>query len=216
VQGSRKTMASWYERAVQASFKQTDDGIVFQCPNPWLLGWRSFRVNEAQKESLAVCLRERQRLILRLLAIYLLVAFGLTMLFQWKGVPSDLPTADFIAIVVLTLLGMLAIALVPHLLFMRRIRPLLAELQRADEPMTLHQQLFGVAAVISNLHLALGGLGGFLVAVSNINSIAQALAEGQPLSDLSWPLFGVLAGVLLASYFLYLAILKWRLKRETN
>jgi hypothetical protein len=210
-------MASWYDRAVQASFKPTDDGIVFQCPNPWLFGrWRSYRVNEAQKESLAACLRQRQRLILRLLAIYLLVAFGLTMLAEWTGAAIEPSMAGFTSIVTLVVLAMLALALVPHVYFMLKIEPLLAQLQRADERMTLHEQLFGVAAVISNVHLAAGGVGGSLVAASNIKTIAEGLYAGQSIADLYWSAFGLLAGVVLASYFAYLTILKRRLKRKAN
>jgi hypothetical protein len=210
-------MASWYEGAVQASFTPTADGIVFKCPNPWIFGrWRSYRVNEAQKESLAACLRQRQRLILRLLAVYLVIAFGVTMLLQWTGAPIEPSMPGFYGIVTAVVLAMLALALVPHLYFMRKIEPLLAQLPRADERTTLHEQLFGVAAVISNFNLGAGGLGGFLVAVSNIKTIAEGLSAGQSITDLYWSAFGLLAGIVLASYFAYLTVLKRRLKRKTN
>jgi hypothetical protein len=208
-------MASWYERAVQTSFKPAPEGYVFRCPNPWLFGRsRSYLVSEAQKEALSVFLRQRQRLILRLLSIYLLIAFGATMLLQSSA--PDTAADGFLAIVVLTLLGMLALALLPHLYLMRKIEPLLAQLPRADEQTTLRGQLFGVAAVISPLHLALGGLGGFLVAVANIKTIAEQLAQGSVDSQIVWPAGGLLVGVGLASYFAYLAILKRRLKRNAN
>jgi hypothetical protein len=99
---------------------------------------------------------------------------------------------------------------------MRKIEPLLAELQRTDEQATLHQQLFGVAAVISPMHLALGGGGGFLVAASNVKSLADLIAQGAAASELVWSGFGLLIGFLLASYFSYLAILRRRLKRNAN
>jgi hypothetical protein len=210
-------MAAWYERAVQTSFKPTAGGYVFRCPNPWLFGrWRSYLVNEAQKETLAVHLRQRQRLILWLMAIYLPIALAVTALFQSLGGPPDPSTAGFLAVIAAAMLGMLALALVPHLYLMRKIEPLLAQMQRTDEQTTLREQLFGVAAVISPLNLALGGLGGFLVAVANIKSIAEELSEGRFGSQLLWPAIGLLFGVLLASYFAYLAILKRRLKRKPN
>jgi hypothetical protein len=209
-------MASLFDRAVETSFTPTEGGYVFRCPNPWLLGRRrSYLVNDAQKEVLAAHLRQRQRVILWLLALYLLIAFGATMLFQSSG-PDDAATGAFVAVVVLTLLGMLAIAVVPHLYLMRRIAPVLAQLQPSDERATLHEQLFGVAAMISPLHLALGGLGGFLVAVANIKSIAEELAADRFTSQLLWSGMGLLIGVLLASYFAYLAILRARLKRKPN
>jgi hypothetical protein len=208
-------MASLFDRAVEASFKPNDGGYVFRCPSPWLFGsWRTYLVNEAQKASLAAHLRQRQRLLLWLMAIYLTIAFAATMLFQ-SGAP-DTSTSGFLAVVVLTLLGMLALAVLPHLYLMRKIAPLLAQLPRADEQITVREQLFGVAAVISPLHLALGGLGGFLVAVANIKTIVEDLAQGGGGSELLWPVTGVVLGVLLASYFAYLTIVRRRLKRKPN
>jgi hypothetical protein len=211
-------MASWYDRAVQTSFKPAPEGgYVYRCPNPWLFGhWRSYLVDEAQKESLSVHLRQRQRLILWLMGFYLLVAFGLTLMFGSSGRAPDPTTGGFYAFVALALLGMLALALVPHVYLMRKIEPMLARLQRAEEPMTLHEQLFGVAAVISNLHLALGGLGGVLVVIANLKTIVEYLSEGGFGTQLLWPGFGLVFGSLLAGYFLYLTILKRRLKRKPN
>jgi hypothetical protein len=148
--------------------------------------------------------------------IYLLAGLGFTLLFWWSGTAPDPATGDFFAFVALAMLGMLALALVPHLYLMRKIAPLLAPLQRADEPSTLGEQLFGVAAVISNTHLAAGGLGGFLIAVSNIKTIVEGLLEGNRVSDLYLSALGLLVGVLMASYFAYLAILKRKLKRKVN
>jgi hypothetical protein len=210
-------MASLFDRAVEASFKPVPGGYEFRRPNPWLFGfWRTYLVNDAQKEVLAAIVRQRQRLILGLLAIYLLMGFAATVLFEGLGGPPDLSPAAFLAVVVVALLGMLTLALVPHIYLMRRIEPLLAELPRTDEQATLHQQLFGVAAVISPVHLALGGGGGFLVAASNVKSLADMIAQGAGASDLVWSAFGLLIGFLLASYFSYLAILRRRLKRKAN
>jgi hypothetical protein len=209
-------MASLFDRAVEAAFKPVPGGYEFRRPNPWLFGfWRTYLVNDAQKEMLAAFVRQRQRLILGLLAIYLVMGIAATVLFQLLG-PPDLAPAAFVAVVVAAMLGMLALALVPHLYLMRRIEPMLAELQRTDEQATLHQQLFGVAAVISPVHLALGGVGGFLVAASNVKSLADLIAQGAAASELVWSAFGLLIGLLLASYFLYLAILRRRLKRNAN
>jgi hypothetical protein len=210
-------MASSFDRAVKASFKPVPGGYEFRRPNPWLFGlWRTYLVNEAQKEVLAAYVRQRQRLILGLLAIYLLIAFAATVAIQALGGPPDLSTAEFLTIVAVAMLGMLVLALVPHIYLMRKIEPLLAELPRTDEQATFHQQLFGVAAVISPVHLALGGLGGFLITASNLKSIADMLAQGATGSELLWSVIGLLIGVLLASYFAYLAILRRRLKRKPN
>jgi hypothetical protein len=210
-------MASLFDRAVETSFKPAPGGYEFRCPNPWLFGhWRTYFVNDAQKEVVAAHLRQRQRLVLWLLAIYLLIAFAATVAFQSLGGPPDLSTTGFLAIAAAAMLGMLALALVPHIYLRRKIEPLLAELPRTDAQATLHEQLFGVAAVISPVHLALGGLGGFLIAASNVKSIADMLSQGVAGSELLWSGFGLLIGVLLASYFAYLAILRRRLKRKAN
>jgi hypothetical protein len=211
-------MANWYDKAVQTSFKPAPEGgYVYRCPNPWLFGhWRSYLVNEAEKESLSVHLRQRQRLTLWLLGLYLLVAFGLTLVFGSSGTAPDPTTGSFYAFVAVALLGMLALALVPHIYLMRKIEPLLAQLPRAEAPMTLHEQLFGVAAVISNMHIALGGLGGVLIFIANAKTIVEYLSEGVTGAQLLWPGFGLVFGSLLASYFLYLTILKRRLKRKPN
>ncbi len=205
-------MASWYERAVQASFKPTPEGYEFRCPSPWLFGhWRGYQVNEAQKEMLAEHLRQRQRLIMGLMAIYLLIALGFTLAFQASG-PPDTSSAAFLDGVVLTMLVMVGLALMPHLFLMRKIGPLLAQLRRTDDRATLHQQLFGVAAVISNVHLAMGGVGGVLIAIANVKGMVDVISGGQPAAQLFWPALGLLIGVLMAAYFTYLALLKRRLK----
>jgi hypothetical protein len=209
-------MASWYERAVQASFKPTPEGYEFRCPSPWLFGhWRGYQVNEAQKEMLAEHMRQRQRLIVGLMAIYLLIALGFTLAFQSSG-PPDTSSAAFLDGVVVTMLVMIGLALMPHVYLMRKIGPLLAQLPRTEDHATLHQQLFGVASVISNLHLAMGGGGGVLIAIANTKGLADVIAGGQPAAQLFWPALGLLIGVLMAAYFTYLALLKRRLKRAAK
>jgi hypothetical protein len=210
-------MAGWYERGVQTSFTPTPDGYVFRCANPWLFGrWRSYLVNEVQKESLAGYLRQRQRLALWLLGFYLLVAFVLSLLFGSSGSAPDPAAVGFYAFLVPALVGLLVLGLVPHVYLMRKIAPVLAQLQRAEAPVPLREQIFGVAAVISNLHIALGGGGGVLVAAANIKTIAEELSAGRVGTELLWPGFGLVAGLLLAGYFWCLFILKRRLKRKTN
>jgi hypothetical protein len=208
-------VASLFDRAVETSFKPSEGGgYVFHRPNAWLFGpMRTYRVNEAQKQSLAACLRQRQRLALGLMAIYLAIAFGVSMLFETSVAAPDPSSTGFVALVVIALMGMLALALVPHLYLVRKLKPLLADLQRADEPMTLHEQLFGVASVISPLHLGLGGLGGFLVALSNIKTIAEVLYGGTD-GSLLWSGFGLLCGTVLMAYFGYLTLLRRKLKRN--
>jgi hypothetical protein len=209
-------MAQWYERAVETSFKPTPEGYEFRCPNPWLFGhWRSYQVNEVQKESLAVHLRQRQRLVVRLLAVYLLLALGSSVVLQLSGA-HDISTSGFVAFVVLALLAMLGLALVPHLYLMRKIEPLLAQLPRTDDRASLHEQLFGVAAVIGNVHLLMGGVGGVLIAIANLKTIVEGVSGQDPGFSPFWSATGLLIGVAMAAYFAYLAILRRKLKRKAS
>jgi hypothetical protein len=109
---------------------------------------------------------------------------------------------------------MLALALVPHVYLMRKIEPMVAQLPRAEPPMSLHDQLFGVAAVISYLHLSLGGFGGALVVIANVKTMIEYVSEGAPGVQLLWPSFGIVFGSLFAGYFLYLTLLKRKLQRK--
>ena len=75
----------------------------------------------------------------------------------------------------------------------------------------------GIAPALQFLPiLFFGGLGGVLVFVSNTQTIVEELSQGVTGTELLWPGFGLVCGSLLASYFLYLAILKRRLKRKPS
>ena len=57
--------------------------------------------------------------------------------------------------------------------------------RRIPNFITIPGFLFGLC-----LHLALGGLGGFLIAASNVKGIADLIALGAIGSELFWPGFG--------------------------
>jgi len=205
-------MSNWYDRVAARSFTPTEGGYVFRCPNPWLFGrWRTYRVNDNQKRRLSVCLIERQRLVVRLLSIYLLIALALTILFRSSDPLNDLSSSALLGLVGLVVPAMLVLILVPHFYFLRQVDPILAELPRTDDQTTLHDQIVGVAAVIKPLHIALGGLGGVLIVASNVKSLMQELGpdgSGSP----TWSVFGIVVGLGLALYFGYLWLLKRRMK----
>jgi hypothetical protein len=204
-------MPSIFDRAVEASFKPAEGGYDFRCPSPWLIGsWRFYRVNEAQKERLSECLRQRQRLVLRLLAGCLLIAAAFTAL--QSRADSDPAIAGAFVIVILAVL--LMIAVVQHVYLMRKIEPVLAEVRRPGEHAGMHDQIVGVAASISPLPLVLGGVGGALIAAANIKSMILAAAEGRVGLDIIWSFLGLLVGAGLTGYFGYLAILKRRLRQR--
>jgi hypothetical protein len=210
-------MAKWYEGAEEAAFKPVAGGYVFQPPS---LYWpfarsRGYLVNEAQKAELAACLRRQRRRIFLLVVVYV-IGLGLTAAIGMSGGAQRVSPVGFIAIVLVTVLAVILIAIVPHIYLMRTLRPLIADLPRTDERITLGDQLHSLAAAISGRLLLLGGIGGGLMIIGNIVSIVDAIAEDRGGSGLFWPIFGLVFGALLTSYFAYLALLKARLKRRAS
>jgi hypothetical protein len=211
-------MAKWYEGAEESAFKQVAGGYVFQPPS---LSWpfarsRGYLVNEAQKAELTDCLRRQRRQIFLLLVAYVLIAVGLTVTVGLSASAVRIPGAEFIVIVTVTALAVVPIVILPHFYLMRSIRPLLTGLPRTDERITVGDQLRSLAVAISGKLLLLGGIGGGTMIIGDIVSIVDAIAEDRAGSRLYGPIFGLLFGVLLTSYFAYLAILKAKLKRRAN
>lgn len=205
-------MPSIFDRAIDASFKPTEGGYDFRCPSPWLIGsWRTYRVSADQKERLAICLRQRQRLVLRLVVLCLLIAAAFTV---WLQTHPDFDPAIGGVFVVVALAAMLVIAVLQHIYLMRKIEPVLAEVRRPGEHATLHEQIVGVAATITALPLTLGGVGGALITAASIKSIALAFAEGTIGLDVIWSVLQFLVGAALTAYFAYLAIIKRRLRQR--
>jgi len=210
-------MASLYERAVQASFTPAPDGHVFRCPSPWLFGhWRSYLVSEAQKRGLMVFLRFRRQLLIRYLLAYVLVGALLSVLASTQPAMQDLSTTAMGALVVVALAAMMSVMVVPHLYLLRKMQPILAQAKRTDGLGTLREQIFGVAEVVPTGLLVVGGIGFLLAAFSSVDSLAQAVAEGASVWRLAESGVGLLVSTLLTTYFIYLVILKRRLKRDVN
>jgi hypothetical protein len=211
-------MAKWYEGAEEAAFKPIPGGYVFQPPSlfwPVVRG-RGYRVNETQKADLAACLRRQRGLIFLLLVAYVLTGLGLAAAIDAVGGPGRISTAEFIAILAMTMLGAVPIVILPHIYLVRTLRPLLADLPRTEERISLGYQLRSLAAAVSVPLMLLGGLGGGLMIIGSIISIVDAVAEGRGGAKLYWPIFGLLFGALLTSYFAYLAMLKRKLKRQAS
>jgi hypothetical protein len=210
-------MAKWYEGAEEAAFKPVAEGYVFQAPNPWPFGrTRSYLVNEAQKARLAARLRRMRRQILLLAGLVMLLAVVLSAVVGMTGAGDALSLPAFAAIVAVTILVMLSVPLVPHLLLMRDLPALLAGLQRTDERVTVGEQLQSVATSISVWLLVLGGVGGALMVIGNIVSLADAISHGRSGTDLYGSVLALAFGLLLTGYFSYLGILKAKLKRDAN
>jgi hypothetical protein len=211
-------MAKWYEGAEEAAFKPVAGGYAFQPPS---LRWPFVRspcylVNEAQKAELIASLRRQRQQTFLVVMVFALAGLGLAVALAMAGSAARISPVEFVIVLALTLLAVIPIAILPQIKLMRAIRPLLADLPRTDEQITLGDQLHTLAAVISVPLLVLGGIGGSTMIIVNILSIIDAIAEGRGGSRLFWPIFGLLVGLLLTSYFAYLAILKHRQKQQPN
>jgi hypothetical protein len=211
-------MAKWYEGAEEAAFKPVADGYVFQPPS---LFWPfkpspGYLVNEVQKAELAACLRRQRRRVFFLLVVYVLIVLGLMVAVGMSDALLRISSWVFVAIVIVTALAVIPIVIVPHIYLVHTMRPLLADLPRTDERITLGDQLHSLATAISGKLLALGGIGGGMMIIGNVVSLVDAIAEDRGGSRLYGPILGLVFGALLTSYFAYLALLKRRLKRKAN
>jgi hypothetical protein len=211
-------MAKWYEGAEEAAFKPVAGGYIFQPPSLyWPFGRpRGYLINEAQKAELAACLRRQRRQIFFLVVVYFLIVTVLMVAVGLSVGARRISPVGFIAIVMVTALPVVPLVIVPHIYLMRTLRPLIADLPRTDERITVGDQFHSLAAAISGKLLLLGGIGGGMMVIGNIVSIIDAIAEDRGGSKLLWPIFGLVFGALLASYFAYLALLKAKLKRRAS
>jgi hypothetical protein len=211
-------MAKWYEGAEQAAFKPVAGGYAFQPPSlRWPFG-RSpcYLVNEDQKAELIACLRRQRQQTFFVVMVFALAGMGFAVALAIAGPGTGISPVGFVVVLTLTLLAVIPIAILPQIKLMRDIAPLLAGLPRTDERITLGDQLHTLAAAISVPLLVLGGIGGSAMIIVNALSVIDAIAEGRGGSRPLWPLFGLAVGLLLTSYFAYLAILKRKLRRGTS
>ncbi len=205
------------DKAIESWFTPTEGGYTFRYPSPWLFGhWRSYLVSEAQKQGLMVFLRFRRQLLLRYLAAYLLVGALLSILASTQPALSDLSTTAMGALIVAALAAMVAVMVVPHLYLLRRMEPILRQARRTDELGTLREQIFGVADVVPMGLLVVGGAGFFLAALISVDSLAEAVAQGSDPWRLAEAGAGLFVSTLLTTYFIYIIILKRRLKRDAS
>jgi MFS family permease len=210
-------MARWYEGAEQALFKQTAGGYVFQCPNPWLIGRsRNYVVNEAQKAEIAEHLRRQRGQTLLMAGSFAILAGVLGATLAWSFAAGGISIVSIVVIGLAAVLAIVAVVAVPQVKLMRSLRPILATAPRTDERIRFHEQIENVAKAISNTLLIVGGGGGALMIVGNLIVLLDALQQGRFARNPAWTLSSLAVGVLLTSYFVYLALLKRRLNRNAG
>lgn len=218
-------MARWYEAVNQASFKSAPGGYVFQSPNVWMFGRpRYYLVTEAQK---AAILPHMGHWRLRLLLVVLAEALLLGSLIAFVNLaPATFlrlvaPAFQFgvgafaVGMFALMILVLIPPMLVPQVYLNRSLAPVLAAASPTDQRIALGDQLPKIAGSISVWVMALGLFGGVCIIGAALAGLVEAYLEGHWKSALFWPFLPPFAvGALVTSYFVYLWILRARLRRS--
>jgi hypothetical protein len=213
-------MSSWYEGAPGAAFKPVAGGYLFQSRNPWLIGpSRRYLVTEAQKAEIVAQLlgsvrRARPWMIPISLAISLAMMGLFFIVMNWLRSHQMATEGALVAfVVVLTAVPIVAL----HVVRMRTLAPLVADLPTTTERMTFRDRIEHYAMKASYRLLILtvaivwlmGALLGAIVVV-------DAIYEGR-INRNFYPLAAV--AVLSVPYgliFLYFAMLKRKLARQAS
>jgi hypothetical protein len=139
VAGAR-VMAGLYDGMEEAPFKRVEGGYVFQARNPRFFGRsRHYLVNEAQKAEIAACLRDT----LRKLKPWVMVAMVVLPLLICGGVFSlvTLGRATFLNTFAFILAVLVPYIAWTHIYMLRRLRPLIVDLPRTNQKITLGEGL---------------------------------------------------------------------------
>jgi hypothetical protein len=218
-------MAKWYEAANQASFKPTDDGYIFQSPNPWIFGWpRYYLVSEAQRAAILPYLG-RWRLLLLISVLAEVALLGLLIAFLNLAPAAFLrlvaPAFHFgigifaVGMFVLLMVLLAPLIAIPQIYLNRRLAPLLAGVPRTEQRIALGDQLPNIARSMSGKVLALGLVGGVCLMGAAIAGLIEAHSEGRWMNGLWFPFLAPFAmGAAVTSYFLYLLRLRSKQRRE--
>lgn len=88
--------------------------------------------------------------------------------------------------------------------------------ERTDERITFGEQLQRIAGAISGKVLLVGGIGGAMMIIGNLMTMVDAISEGRAGIAVYGPAVGLIFGVLLTSYFGYLANLRRKLQHSAR
>jgi len=141
------------------AFKRLADGYVFRAPSRWLLGRAEhYRVDAARKGEIAVALAEMR--IRRASAVYVVLAATFAGLISAIAFPHHLP-----AVAVFWATFALLLVILMRLSERRLLQPLLSDLPRAAERITLRDRLVAGSAAIpyTQLCMAIVVFGGLAV-----------------------------------------------------
>jgi hypothetical protein len=206
-------MAGLYDGMEEAAFKRIDGGYVFQASNPWFFGrYRRYLVNETQKTAIAGCIRETLRrvkpVVIAAMVIMPLLILGGAFLLVALGRTT---TIDIVALMVIVFGPYIALM---HIYGVRRLRPLLADLPRTRERITLREGSGNLVAHMSfKLLLLLLCCMGMCV-VGSLGMLAEAFYEGHFVRSLLILSPGTILAGLAAGYLGKAMLDRARLKRR--
>jgi hypothetical protein len=203
-------MRRWYEGAEEGAFRPVQGGYVVRLPSGGLIGRsQHYFVNEAQKAEIATVLRY-QRLLMLLSLLFLLPiggAFGL-LIGIWRNRDPGLSPLWIEIGIPLLVVCVFATFFSLNFYVMRSLRPLLAVLPRSELRIGFHEQVQRIAKAVSGKILAIGIVGGSVMAVSNMYIIGEAILGGRAEMTLVWNSIACLGGGLLTAYFAWLIALR--------
>jgi hypothetical protein len=173
-------MSGWFKGIELSAFKQVDGGYVFRVPNAWFFGpARHYLVNETQRSAIAERLRQIR---CGLLPLTFVAAVFMIMLVMFVAV-SIQPQGPMrsIALVVLATAALVPTIATAHIYRMHKLAPLIAELPRSNERITL-RDMFKLQAANVSLPWLLGlGLGGCALSLlQGIQLLASMQDVGRP------------------------------------
>jgi hypothetical protein len=199
-------MASWLHGLVEASFQAAPGGYVFQSPSPWLFARpHYYLVNDAQKAVIGEFIRKRARFgmvsgIVGVVGVLTLATVPLVFFGQYFG-----PFSTWL----LAMAFVVPMTIVPHIYYMRLLRPIIKDLPTTDRRITIGVQL----AAMPKWALYTGLICGLSVVFATIMASYELMSEGRLAG--SWILQvlvpGITAGVFLAGFSVYGVALKKKL-----
>jgi hypothetical protein len=172
-----RAMAGLYDGMEEAAFKRIDAGWVFQSRNPWLFGRsRYYLVDEAQKTAIAGCIRETLRklkpVVIAAMFIIPLLNVGGVFLLVTLGRATPVNTVALM----LVLFG--PYVALTHVFSIRKLRPLLTDLPRTGERITLREGTVNFVEHMSFKLLLLLLCSAGMCAIGCLMMLADAFFEG--------------------------------------
>jgi hypothetical protein len=204
-------MARWIEAVEAAQFKPVEGGYVFTAPSPLLFAAaRRYRVNDMQKVAIAARMLHTRRVVVR-------YALAISLIFSLAAVAAAInlapagPTPGNLLIAAAAIVGGILLLIIPVQIYSTRaMAPLLVGLPQTAERITLRDRLETMAKVASYKYLVLQGLFWIMLGVLMVYNLFRY-------PDLSWLFIAVVAlSAVDLGYFVYLAILKARLRRRAG